>query len=211
MAGQGTHIRFAVDLIEKLAPVDIKKYLSGTVYPDSRYLTKINRDLTHPKGFLEDKSFFADDFKKGWYLHLLCDQLQINVIKDEFPQLFVDGNEAVYGNDLWVSLTAIKFIQDMEDMKCFPIGAYLQYLDCVQNPNGEDISILKKYYRLVHNMYIDSLGTLLEPKYQFFLKVSSDPKVVDKCRRQVNLYLKDAEMISTISGVLRKMIERVSF
>lgn len=42
-----THIRFALDLRDRYQVQDIEKYLSGTIYSDSRYVTKIDRNLTH--------------------------------------------------------------------------------------------------------------------------------------------------------------------
>lgn len=207
MAGQGTHVRFAVDLIKPDLSVDWEKYLSGAIYPDSRYLTGINRNLTHPEEFLADKKFFNDYFGKGWCTHLLCDRLQIEVIKDKLPELFVRSDNVVYGNELWISLTAIKFIQNVEDMKVFSIEPYLPYLNYVINPNGEDVGILKKYYKLVYDTYVNSLGVLLESHYRFFWELSKDQVVLDKCRKQVDLYLKDEMIMSVIGKIYQEMID----
>lgn len=42
MALEGTHIRFALDVGDKYNIKDLGKYISGTLYPDSRYITGIN-------------------------------------------------------------------------------------------------------------------------------------------------------------------------
>ena len=38
MALEATHIRFAYDLKEKYKITDLEKYISGLIYPDSRYI-----------------------------------------------------------------------------------------------------------------------------------------------------------------------------
>ena len=66
MALEATHIRFALDLKDKYQVKDLEKYISGTIYPDSRYVSEIGRELTHPKDYLDWDIFAVDDFKKGF-------------------------------------------------------------------------------------------------------------------------------------------------
>ena len=47
MSLQITHIRFALDLHKELNITSLDQYISGTIYPDSRYMTGIDRSLTH--------------------------------------------------------------------------------------------------------------------------------------------------------------------
>lgn len=56
MALEASHIRFALDLKDKYSIQDVQKLVSGTVYPDSRYATKIDRQLTHPQDFMDEIS-----------------------------------------------------------------------------------------------------------------------------------------------------------
>ena len=51
MALEATHMRFALDLKNKYQVRNIKKYIVGTIYPDSRYLSGIDRTLTHSENF----------------------------------------------------------------------------------------------------------------------------------------------------------------
>ncbi len=61
MSLEATHIRFALDLKDKYRVQAIEKYISGTTYPDSRYVTKIDRGLTHNDDILTP-GFAKDDF-----------------------------------------------------------------------------------------------------------------------------------------------------
>ena len=47
MAFTATHIKFALDFKDKYDIKDLSHYLSGAIYPDSRYVTGIDRNLTH--------------------------------------------------------------------------------------------------------------------------------------------------------------------
>lgn len=76
MSLEATHIRFALDLKDEYKIKDIKKYISGTVYPDSRYITGIDRNLTHYNDILKPE-FAKDDFKKGWQVHQICGMIRI--------------------------------------------------------------------------------------------------------------------------------------
>ena len=59
MPFQATHLHYALLKMPELDIKDINKYLSGAVYPDSRYTTKIERDLTHAP------SLFPEDVRNG--------------------------------------------------------------------------------------------------------------------------------------------------
>ena len=57
MALEATHIRFAFDLKDVYDVSDIDAFVSGSIYPDSRYVTGIDRLATHPEGYLNDPEF----------------------------------------------------------------------------------------------------------------------------------------------------------
>ena len=113
MALEATHIRFALDVKDEYNISSLEKYLSGTIYPDSRYITCSDRDLTHSDGLLS-LDFAKDDFRKGWYIHLVCDKVQA-IVKEE--SRVSSSNKT----DDWVLSTAIKNIQDIKDVQCFDI------------------------------------------------------------------------------------------
>ena len=47
MALAATHIRLAIDMAGRYPIKRFSEFISGTIYPDSRWLTGIDRDLTH--------------------------------------------------------------------------------------------------------------------------------------------------------------------
>ncbi len=143
MALEVTHIRFALDIIERYQVTSLREYLSGTIYPDSRYVTGINRNLTH-NGDVLDKSFSQSDFTSGWQVHCVCDEIQRSVHQELFPELhiFEGPKRSIY-------LTALKLFQDMSDAREINLEKYLPCLDYSYNANGEDIEYIKKYNNIV--------------------------------------------------------------
>lgn len=180
MALEGTHIRFAIDLMDEYDIQDIDAYISGTLYPDSRYITKTERNLTHDEKYLK-KEFANDDFKKGWRVHLLCDKIQgrhIRIIAD------TQDKTAQQNDHIWINHTVIKVLQEISDLKQFDISKYLPYSRLSSVPNNENREMLKGYYEFVKNFYAKS--NLQIEDYRAVLDVFGIPKdveneVISKC------------------------------
>ena len=137
MALEATHMQFALDLKDEYQVIDLEKYIVGSIYPDSRYVTGIDRTLTHGEWILAD-DFTVDDFHKGWQVHQLADNIQTEIIKDYFPKLVpVFAKEDKMIKDEWTMFSAIKIIQDMNDLQKFDLQQSVKYLEnYVFNPNG---------------------------------------------------------------------------
>jgi DNA-binding Lrp family transcriptional regulator len=145
MALLGTHIRFALDIKDSFDVKNIDKYISGTVYPDSRYLTKIDRKITHWTDVYDENFCKNDDFKKGWITHLIYDRIQADIFKEIFPELFDKfGNEKlVISPENWVIRSSLKMFQDLDDISKFEIKNYLKCLEYSETPNNEKSELTK--------------------------------------------------------------------
>ncbi len=155
MALLGTHIRFALDIKDSFDVKNIDKYISGTVYPDSRYLTKIDRKITHWTDVYDENFCKNDDFKKGWITHLIYDRIQADIFKEIFPELFDKfGNEKlVISPENWVIRSSLKMFQDLDDISKFEIKNYLKCLEYSETPNNEKSELTKDFYQVIKNIY----------------------------------------------------------
>lgn len=151
MALGATHIRFAKDLKDKYGVSDMRAYLSGTLYPDSRYVTGVERSITHPKD-LEAPFFQSTDFNKGWLAHLICDNVQYQITEEWIPEAF-DGTKGE-GSTKWINLTALKVLQDIDDFQKFDVKQYALLLDYVQTPNGEPEDKIKEFNQAYMSVYV---------------------------------------------------------
>ena len=152
MALAGTHIRLALDFETTLKVVERADFLSGTIYPDSRYVTKVDRPVTHGLDFGDIGFAPGDDFKKGWMLHVVCDRAQMKVFRD--LELFNDASITA-ASDAWVLVTVMKVLQDMSDAPKFSIRDYLPLLS-INTPNGEKAEDVLRYTQTIQQMYLAS-------------------------------------------------------
>ena len=200
MALEGTHIRFAAALKDELKVVDIDKFIAGTIYPDSRYLTGINRDLTHNDDFL-DKDFLVDDFNKGWFVHCLCDKVQLKALIEYFPQMMNSKDK----DEWFVNFSALKNVQDLYEMKNFDIQPYLKCLDYVDNPNQEEIKKIAGFNKMVQKMY-SVRDITMESLSSMWLTLGLKPEIVGRVIAVTAEFSKDKKIMIQIEKVFDKML-----
>ncbi len=205
MALEATHIRFALDVQKKYGPVDIPKYMAGAIYPDSRYVTGIDRNLTHLEEDDREK-LLQSDFGKGWHAHLVCDDVQYAVTKELFPDIFQlkMGN----GNVGWVKHTALKVLQDMDDVQRFDIGAFLPLLSYVENPNGEDTVKLRAYNEIFVKMYGKPFAMTIRHAHEMWVQFGIGEKLADEISRQAEAYAKDPQVMHLVMKIYPEVIAR---
>lgn len=203
MALEATHIRFALDLKDKYRVTELDKYLSGAIYPDSRYVTGIDRNLTHSDAFTHEAFYLNDDFKKGWAAHLLCDKIQYEVTKELLPQIFI-GTKG-QGSETWIAHTAVKIILDLDDCKKFDVKKYLPFLDYIQTPNGENPEQIKSYNQIFQKMYLAAPDLPADSLMEMWIKLGVEENILAKVRAKTLEYSnsqKTMDAIRTIYGEL---------
>lgn len=200
MALKCTHIRFALDLKDKYHVVDLTKYISGTIYPDSRYITGIDRNLTHPNDLIGDFLQSADDFKKGWAIHLICDRVQGQLHREKFHKLF-DQVPVGQGSEAWVRHTALKILQDIDDFAKFNIEQYLPGLAYIENPNGEETSKLKRYNHIFQKMYGGKTAITIDDCCEMWLAFGIGKELVEKIQETVRIYSIDKKITHGIEKI----------
>lgn len=202
---EGTHIRFALDLKDRLGITDVESYIIGAVYPDSRYITKLDRDLTHPKKYKENM-LSKDDFHKGWFTHLLCDDVQYEVIEEMFPEIETE----ILGKDSdgWINRTSVKLLQDINDVRQFNIKETLGYLDSARNPNGEDKEGLRKYNNLLRTLYERAEKVDLDSYSILWKKFGLNEELGNKLMERAHQNLNDADFVKKINKIYDKVLEK---
>lgn len=207
MALEASHIRFALDIKDKLEVTDLKKYISGIIYPDSRYVTKIDRELTHPQDLLDNHYSHLDDFNKGCYAHLLYDDILRNYTKQTLSDIFTDIDSLQDpGRELWIRLTALKILQDIDDIKKYAITSYLPHLDYIENINGENRDILIRYNQYFQTMYAKPQQVSFESYYEMWLFLGIGKDLVKRLRVQTEAYNKNAKIKDFLKTVYEQTL-----
>ena len=205
MSFLATHLRFALDLKDHYQIKDLSQYLSGAIYPDSRYFTAIDRDLTHNDDILVD-NWANTDFKKGWQSHQFCDQLHEVARIEIFPKLFSKKDN----DHIWLTASALKIIQDMDDRSHFDLQACLKNLNYFYNANGEDLNLVKKYSQLAIETYANKKVVSFED-YRAY--VEAMPLTKDMIAQFVSLteqYLSDVEIVSKVKQIYPKVLQMMN-
>ena len=96
--------------------------------------------------------FAADDFRKGRQTHQICDLVYNLVRKKLFLDLFPVSYDS-HNEQEWIISTALKIIQDMDDVQSFDIRQYLRCLEYVFNPSNESLEGVKNYNLVMINLY----------------------------------------------------------
>lgn len=205
MALEGTHIRIALDLKDKYQVRDLNKYIVGTVYPDSRYVTGIARSLSHPTDYINWNMKEIDDFKKGWHLHLLSDEIQLALIRKAIPEVF--DKEIKQNSDEWVKLTAIKLLQDIDDVQKIDIVQYLPFLKYAVNPNGENIGEIKRYNQIFPRMYTDPMHVNIDSYSEMLNEFRVGDEIAQKVKNQAWEYIETDQVAELVKNLYAKMLD----
>lgn len=153
MAMEMTHVRFALELISDLDVQDRGAYLSGAVYPDSRYYTHIERDKTHGDHVPVDPfNRELTDFQKGWATHIFYDRQNKLPITALSP---IDLGPLSLNSPSHVFHTCVKLIEDRHSYDVAERSNELLYqMEIPLAPNGEDQTKLEHYYQVLRELYM---------------------------------------------------------
>ena len=153
MSLEATHIRFALDLKDILGVKNISEYLSGTVYPDSRYVSGISREATHSHEKEQKMKQSMDDFEKGWYVHLLCDKIFNTVRTKTYPFLFEGVSKETHLKEWWHRSSALKVIQDIYNTSNIDGQSLVTLLVSDRTPSDEPVESIKRYHKAIIDLY----------------------------------------------------------
>ncbi len=106
-----------------------------------------------------------------------------------------------------VTSTAIKIIQDMNDMQQFPIQKNLKYLNYLHNPNGENINKIKKYNQIIINLYKDKKKTSTRDYLKLWLALGVDKKIGIEINTKTKEFLKNKKLVKKIENSFSNIIE----
>jgi len=209
MALIGTHIRFALDIKNDFNVQNLDKYISGTVYPDSRYLTKVDRKITHWTDVYNENFCKDNDFKKGWMAHLIYDRIQGDVFREKFPKLFVNFQEErlILSPENWVIRTSLKILQDLDDISIFSIKNYLKCLKYFETPNKEKNEVMKEYNQMFVNIYQKDKVEILD-LVNMWIKFGVRKELTDWIEKKTSEFSLDRDILEKIPLIYPETIRR---
>jgi len=198
MAMELTHVRFARDLKERLSIEDESAYYAGTIYPDSRYMTRIDRNLTHAGSSPQDP--FAgglSDFEKGWATHLFYDHhAHLRYVQlSPWPE-----EKAQPGNQVWQFISAAKVVEDMQSYQAMNGDVDMMLnIDFLERPNSEDPTVMSAYAQIQRTLYQQQ--PTIEHYQDFWVTLSSNREVIDGVMNHVKEMLRNDNLQERIRRI----------
>lgn len=202
MSLAATHLHFAISIKNKYSPSDLSKYLSGAMYPDSRYVSGVERKLTHNPEIIDIAKNSNDDFLSGWATHLICDKINRSITNSNFAGIMLDAENNVD----WIKATAIKVCQDMYVLSKFNVHEYLPYLNYVQSKFGENIDFLTKNNQIVIDLYSKEHLELNDYVGSFMALGISEEKA-KQIVVQAEKFMQDTVLFDQIKNAYDKSVE----
>ncbi|NTW30668.1 MAG: hypothetical protein HGA33_05290 [Candidatus Moranbacteria bacterium] len=200
MALEATHLRFALDVRDDYHVADLSRYLSGAIYPDSRYASGIDRLLTHPREFSDIPLPTSDDFRKGWETHLIYDLLQGEVFSGMSERMRGGVRQ---GDDVWKERTACKIIQNEIDFGFLEIAKVLPYIGVIVTPFDERPELVKRYHDAVSDVFRGAKDNGLRRRLPILDSIGSDVRqeLVDDLLLRCDRIQNDTDLMAGVSGI----------
>lgn len=203
MALEGTHIQFALDVQNIYKPDNLDQYVSGAVYPDSRYMTGIDRSLTHYDELYTVDASEKSNFKKGMASHMVCDKVMNDTMVALFPDRIAnDGSHAD-----WVFRTALKILTDMEVFRKHNFQKHLK-LTYIENPCGEDREILLKYNMVMRDAYLGISELTLDACMKVWQALNVGVEICDDLSNEVKKLTEESDIMKYVPTIYPEMLER---
>lgn len=204
MALTATHLRFALEMKDEIGVQNLEQYLSGTMYPDSRYFTGVAREVTHGATLFAAGLATADDFRKGWAMHLACDLAQAEAMKALFPEEW-EKNDTM--PDRWIFRTALKVLQDIDDAGKFDADHFVRLMTWYASPFGHETSEqLESYYGFYRELYASGAVTI-EDELAAWRKVGMDADMLERVKEKSYQLKENPSNASRVSQLFAQSLE----
>lgn len=173
----------------------MEKYVSGVVYPDTRYLSGLARRLTHDLDYFAGRKSLTD-FEKGWLSHIIGDKIFKEVTEERFADLvlFEEFEER------WPVINAIKIIQDIEDFQRFDIQSVLHYLDYYELHFHEDERRVIEYNHVIRRLYEGKQKLTVEDCLSLWEELGMEPPEIKRLKKKVIEFYEEEELVEKING-----------
>jgi hypothetical protein len=203
MALTATHLRFALEMKDELHVQNFEQYLSGTMYPDSRYSTGVAREVTHDESLFVGDLLAMDDFRKGWAMHLACDRAQGEAMNQLFPE---EVSLTMPGEEGWIFRTALKVLEDIDDARAFDANRFIRMMTWYQSPCGYETSEqLEHYYGLYRDLYASG-GVVIEAELAVWVKAGMDAVLIERVKERANQFKEDPSSMERVARLYETLL-----
>lgn len=206
MSFQASHLHFAQKVQNIIKPQDLTRYFSGTLYPDSRYITKVDREKTHTGVRIEPQKILdlSDDFDRGWQAHLWYDKLgmhYLNKITLNRAWQMQDSDDIA----VWTQLSGAKLVEDLFWWQNTDWTQILPFLKFIANPYNEEEEILQNWYQHFIDFYQKQPNLNSYRQQAEFMGI--EPERIELILQKAQILYNDRPKREQIEKVMDQVIE----
>ncbi len=205
MSFAATHVLCALALQRSLGITNTQEYLSGAVYPDSRYVTLIERSFTHT---LFDLTPSHPDFERGWHTHLRCDALM-------GPGYLLGSSyrarDIAPFNDAFIHISAMKLVEDLRSFCQQGVRTALIHLEAPGSPLpcNEIPERIERYYEALRTLY--RAHSLTPTEYgTVFATFHLPASVCEQIVAKAHTLMRDTALTARLIAHLKSTIETLT-
>lgn len=176
------------------------------MYPDTRYVTRVDRVITHGPNCPHDP--FADglsDFQRGWATHLLYDHEAGGEMKQYLsPEL----GPLAQGSAARVEFTAMKVVEDLETIRRRPdVLEHLQQLSMPRSPSGESLEKLQYHFSVTSKLY-QAIPSLADYR-QWFVDIGAPEALAEGIVTHAKTMLENPEYSANLTAIYQRVLNAV--
>lgn len=136
----------------------------------------------------------------------MLDDIQYKIIQSSFPDL-ASNSDPGQKSVLWIKRTAIKILQDADDVKQFDIDPSLKCLENQKHVNSEDVEKIKIYNKSIIELYTDAKNLNLNSYEKLWKSWGLDEDIGNKLMVQVEEYKNSEEIMGKIKNNFTLILE----
>jgi len=202
MASQISHVVYGRKIFSRYKDKNLSwpEFLVGTVFPDIRYVAKIDRKITHDFDVSEEIAPNSSSFKVGMYVHSYVDEKREGILK----------KKSVYDLGLaknWLFPTALKLVEDeIMYSKYHNWNEAVDALDTYYNEEYEYVPnkrIVEKWHNL--NKRLFEAKPDAEAWREMILKMGFEKDVPVEVMEQIGLIRNNNKIISILSEIYKEI------
>jgi len=194
MASQITHVVYGKKIYERLSGFSWPDFLIGTLFPDIRYVAKVDRDKLHQFNTSEGLIPRDNSFEAGKYVHWLIDEKREKFIVEK-------GTYDLLPKENYMN-ASLKLVED--ELVYDRIGDWAEIVRILNNypeeelSNGIDKETIELWHRLLKKYFLKEPG--LSTWRDMILGMGFDNEVAEEVLNQTKTIKENPEVIKIIKA-----------
>ena len=105
-----------------------------------------------------------------------------------------------------LKVTGIKIIQEIQIFETFNIQEFLPFLDYIENPNNEDIQLIKKSNSITQKIYHNKTKITIGDNIDIWRGLMLNEPLLDRIKQSAVLLIANKNITDTVKDLYQEML-----